>query len=417
MDSIYGIVPPVVTPFREDDSLDEGAFRAEIQYMIETAKVHGLAVTGSTGEGHTLGDDEVRQLTQWAVEEADGRVPVITGIITDSTKSAIERGKVVADLGPVALQVTPVHYLFRPDDDAMVRHFEALCEGTGLPVMIYNVVPWTYLLTRIIDEVDGVVGVKQSAGDVNDHRRRRWLVAVTPVGQFATLGLLTQSLCSDIPSSVAVGMVFMTTRFAQEGCLGTPIVFLTVSAFSTRLAGVFGIHRDHGNTSTLCLIFDKGAQLEERPPRHFSTLRLAKPFLALAYACLPVCVQVFRTGRRAYTHRQAFEVFKSNRFASVFGLLNNAFRDDMVGISTKPALPAGDNRKFSANILGSLALLDKIGRLLLERLLQLVHLLADVFSCLTGKSLAIVGDSEIDSTEIDANKVGGRYWRAIWNIY
>ena len=52
----------------------------------------------------------------------------------------------------------------------MVRHFEALCEGTGLPVMIYNVVPWTYLspelLTRIIDEVDGVVGVKQSAGDM-----------------------------------------------------------------------------------------------------------------------------------------------------------------------------------------------------------------------------------------------------------
>ena len=170
MDSIYGIVPPVVTPFREDDALDEGAFRAEVQYMVETAKVHGLAVTGSTGEGHTLGDDEVRLLTQWAVEEADGRVPVIAGIITDSTKSAIERGKAVADLGPVALQVTPVHYLFRPDDDAMVRHFEALCEGTGLPVMIYNVVPWTYLspelLTRIIDEVEGVVGVKQSAGDM-----------------------------------------------------------------------------------------------------------------------------------------------------------------------------------------------------------------------------------------------------------
>ena len=159
MDSIYGIVPPVVTPFREDDSLDEGAFRVEIQYMVETAEVHGLAVTGSTGEGHTLRDDEMRQLTQWAMEEADGRVPVITGIITDSTKSAIERGKAVADLGPVALQVTPVHYLFRPDDDAMVRHFEALCEGTGLPVMIYNVVPWTYLspelLTRIIGEVEG----------------------------------------------------------------------------------------------------------------------------------------------------------------------------------------------------------------------------------------------------------------------
>ena len=69
-----------------------------------------------------------------------------------------------------ALQVTPVHYLFRPDDDAMVRHFAETADATELPVMIYNVVPWTYLspqlLTRIIDEVPGVIGVKQSAGDV-----------------------------------------------------------------------------------------------------------------------------------------------------------------------------------------------------------------------------------------------------------
>jgi 4-hydroxy-tetrahydrodipicolinate synthase len=69
-----------------------------------------------------------------------------------------------------ALQVTPVHYLFRPDDDAMVRHFEALARGTGLPIVIYNVVPWTYLspqlLARIINSVDGVIGVKQSAGDM-----------------------------------------------------------------------------------------------------------------------------------------------------------------------------------------------------------------------------------------------------------
>ena len=52
----------------------------------------------------------------------------------------------------------------------MVKHFEALAKGTGLPIMIYNVVPWCYLspqlLTRIIDNVEGVIGVKQSAGDM-----------------------------------------------------------------------------------------------------------------------------------------------------------------------------------------------------------------------------------------------------------
>jgi 4-hydroxy-tetrahydrodipicolinate synthase len=168
--SISGIIPPITTPFDADDRIDEAALRADVRYLVETAGVHGLAVGGSTGEGHTLTTDETRQLTAVAVEEAGGAVPIITGIITDSTRDAIERGKAVADLGVAALQVTPVHYLFRPDDDAMQRHFAAIAECTGLPVLIYNVVPWSYLapplLVRIIREVEGVIGVKQSAGDL-----------------------------------------------------------------------------------------------------------------------------------------------------------------------------------------------------------------------------------------------------------
>jgi 4-hydroxy-tetrahydrodipicolinate synthase len=167
---IHGIVPPMTTPFRPDDTLDEDALRAEAGYLIETGRVHGLAVGGSTGEGHAMTTAEVRRATAVVVEAARGRVPVIAGIITDSTASAIERGKAVRDLGVAALQVTPVHYLFRPDDDAMVRHFEALARGTALPIVIYNVVPWTYLspalLARILETVDGVIGVKQSAGDL-----------------------------------------------------------------------------------------------------------------------------------------------------------------------------------------------------------------------------------------------------------
>jgi 4-hydroxy-tetrahydrodipicolinate synthase len=167
---IFGIVPPMTTPFRADDSIDDKALRTETRYLVETARVHGLAVTGSTGEGHALTTDEVRRITATVTEEVRGRVPVITGIITDSNASAVERGLAVKDLGVAALQVTPVHYLFRPDDDAMVRHFDTLASRTGLPIIIYNVVPWTYLspqlLARIIREVPGVIGVKQSAGDM-----------------------------------------------------------------------------------------------------------------------------------------------------------------------------------------------------------------------------------------------------------
>ena len=170
MNEIYGIVPPITTPFTTEGQVDEVALKEDIHYLIEVAGVHGLAVCGSTGEGHTLTTDETYRITACAVDESKGRTPVITGIITDSTQSAIERGQAVAELGIKALQVTPVHYLFRPNDDAMIQHFAKITEETGLPVIIYNVIPWTYLspqlLTRIITEVEGVIGVKQSAGDM-----------------------------------------------------------------------------------------------------------------------------------------------------------------------------------------------------------------------------------------------------------
>jgi 4-hydroxy-tetrahydrodipicolinate synthase len=169
-EEIYGIVPPLTTPFRPDDTIDEDALRADARYMIEVARVHGLAVCGSTGEGHTLTTAETRRITQIVAQEVKGRVPLITGIITESTGAAIERGRAVKDLGVAALQVTPPHYIFRPDDDALLRHYEALAKGTGMPIIIYNVVPSVYLspqlLTRIITGVEGVIGVKQSAGDL-----------------------------------------------------------------------------------------------------------------------------------------------------------------------------------------------------------------------------------------------------------
>ena len=166
---IAGIIPPMVTPFDAEGNVDERLHRAEVRYMLG-AKVHGLAVCGSTGEGHTLTTDETVRITASTIEEVKGQIPVITGIICNSTSAAIERGKAVADLGVAALQVTPVHYLFRPDDDAMSRHFDRIAQAAGLPVIIYNVVPWSYLspelMARILREVDGVIGVKQSASDL-----------------------------------------------------------------------------------------------------------------------------------------------------------------------------------------------------------------------------------------------------------
>jgi len=165
-----GVVPPMTTPFAQNGDLALKHMAAQVNWMIE-AGCPGVAAGGSTGEGHTLERSEFRDVLAATVDAAKGRIPVVAGIIVDSTRDAIARGKIAAEMnGVCALQVTPVHYLFRPTDDAMVDHFRAMAAETAMPIIIYNVIPWSYLspalLTRIMTEVPLVVGVKQSAGDL-----------------------------------------------------------------------------------------------------------------------------------------------------------------------------------------------------------------------------------------------------------
>ncbi|MEM6660984.1 MAG: dihydrodipicolinate synthase family protein [Pseudomonadota bacterium] len=169
LNDLKGVIAPFTTPFREDDTIDLGAITAQVDWLVAEG-VHGLAAGGSTGEGHALTREEHRDILAETVRAAAGRVPVVAGIISNSTAETAARGREVMDLGVAALQVTPPSYLFRPDDDAMVDHFRRIHAECGLPILIYNVVPHCYLspdlLLRIMEEVPGVAGVKQSAGDV-----------------------------------------------------------------------------------------------------------------------------------------------------------------------------------------------------------------------------------------------------------
>ena len=169
MCDLSGVIPPSTTPFDDVGNIQLLDVGPQINWLIDQG-ANAVAVGGSTGEGQTLDAEETRDLVTAAIDAAAGRAPVIAGIICDSTREAVRRGKMVADLGVAALQVTPVHYLFRPGDDAMVEHFRALAGETGQQIIIYNVVPWTYLspdlLIRIMTEVPEVIGVKQSAGDL-----------------------------------------------------------------------------------------------------------------------------------------------------------------------------------------------------------------------------------------------------------
>ncbi|GAA0680909.1 4-hydroxy-tetrahydrodipicolinate synthase [Streptomyces malaysiensis subsp. malaysiensis] len=167
---LHGIIPPLVSPFTADEQPDLDALRAEVRYHLDLG-VHGLCVTGSTGDGQMLSVDDSVAIADTAVRETAGQVPVIAGIIQDSTREVIRYGKAIAQTGVDALQVTPVHYLFQPDEERTIEYYRRVAEEIGMPVVIYNVIPYALIpattVARILNEVPNVIGVKQSGGNIH----------------------------------------------------------------------------------------------------------------------------------------------------------------------------------------------------------------------------------------------------------
>jgi 4-hydroxy-tetrahydrodipicolinate synthase len=167
--TLTGILPPLSMPFDEKGNLVKGALKAQVDFMVESG-VRAVVVGGSTGEGHTLSSAEFVDAMKEAYEATAGRVPFVAGLIVQSTREAIDRVKALGDMKIAALQVTPVHYLFKPGLEATIEHFRAIWEETRIPILIYNVIPWNYLsvddMLAIMEAVPGVVGMKQSSGDL-----------------------------------------------------------------------------------------------------------------------------------------------------------------------------------------------------------------------------------------------------------
>jgi 4-hydroxy-tetrahydrodipicolinate synthase len=166
---LTGVLPPITMPFDRQGNLVKGGLGKQIDFIIGQG-ARAIVAGGSTGEGHTLNEAEFDSAMREAYEATAGRVPFVAGLIVQSTQDAIDRVKRLKGLNIAALQVTPVHYLFKPDADATVQHFRTIHDATGIPILIYNVIPWNYLsvdlMLRIMDEVPGVVGMKQSGGDL-----------------------------------------------------------------------------------------------------------------------------------------------------------------------------------------------------------------------------------------------------------
>ncbi|QLG27278.1 dihydrodipicolinate synthase family protein [Halorarum halophilum] len=169
MTDIHGVVPPVVTPFEETGEVDADALREEIRYHLDSG-VNGVSVAGSTGEGNALSVDEHEEVYGVAVDEVDGSVPVVAGVIATSAREAAAKAERARDAGADAVMATPPHYE-RPTDDGLVDYFAAVGDAGGLPILIYDVIEkvdvTADLATRIADDVPELYGIKQSGGDMH----------------------------------------------------------------------------------------------------------------------------------------------------------------------------------------------------------------------------------------------------------
>lgn len=164
-DEVVGIFPPLYTPFTADGELDREAFRADVDYQLQFP-VTGLVVGGSTGEGHALQTDELIELTRIAVEQVRGRVPIMTGIITTTTREAIARAQGVKEVGARGVMVTPPIYQ-SANFDGMIDFYDRIHKDGGLPVTIYNVLvhnPVTPDITRRLAEIGAIIATKESVG-------------------------------------------------------------------------------------------------------------------------------------------------------------------------------------------------------------------------------------------------------------
>ncbi|MDR0448802.1 MAG: 4-hydroxy-tetrahydrodipicolinate synthase [Treponema sp.] len=170
MKEFKGTFTALITPMKEDNGdVDYDGFRRLINFQIE-AGIDGLLPLGTTGETPTLDDNEEEKLIKIAVEENAGRVPLLIGAGSNSTKHMEGYVKRARDLGAdAALVVTP--YYNKPNDSGLIKHFE-IAASAGLPIIIYNIAGRTGRnipapLMEKIAAIPGIAGVKEASGDIN----------------------------------------------------------------------------------------------------------------------------------------------------------------------------------------------------------------------------------------------------------
>ena len=163
-----GSITALVTPFR-DGRLDEDRFRALVDWQI-AGGTHGLVPAGTTGESPTLSHEEHRQVIAACIAEAKGRVPVIAGTGSNNTHEAIELSRFAERARADGLLVVTPYYN-KPSQEGLYRHFKAINDAVGIPIIIYNIPPRSVVDMSIdtmkrLYELKNIAGVKDATGNI-----------------------------------------------------------------------------------------------------------------------------------------------------------------------------------------------------------------------------------------------------------
>jgi len=164
-----GIIPPVITPLKEQNKLDIKGIYHLIDHIL-SGGVHGLFILGTTGEGPSLSYDLRYEMTQRVCSHVDGRVPVLVGITDTSFTESIRLSKKAADVGANAVVATPPYY-FAPNQVELITYFQALADRSPLPLFLYNMPSHTKVkfapqTVKKLSEHPNIIGLKDSSGDL-----------------------------------------------------------------------------------------------------------------------------------------------------------------------------------------------------------------------------------------------------------
>jgi len=166
--SFRGSFTALVTPFK-NGSVDEKAFRELVDWQIAEG-TKGLVPVGTTGESPTLSHQEHNNVVEWCVEQARGRVPVVAGAGSNSTKEAIDLAQHAEKAGAAAvLVVTP--YYNKPTQEGLYQHFRAINDAIRIPIIIYNIPPRSVIDMSVetmkrLSELKNIAGVKDATANV-----------------------------------------------------------------------------------------------------------------------------------------------------------------------------------------------------------------------------------------------------------